>query len=540
MPINGKIYKINSETGKRHKEFGNKGSIDSSTVTAPIIYNNFLIIVLVDKKAVNVFDKNDGRFLFQIPLFDERRNFVGGTPWGGVAFDEKNGIVFVTTGNPQPSLYGVNRKGDNFRSNSIIAVDINLRKIIWEFQETFHDLWDYDVCSPPILHDLRIGDKTIETVIALTKVGNTIILERKTGKPLYDLNYKKVDFISDIPGEITSSYQLNLKLPEKFHSIEITNDDFSQLKTTDKNRALKTLKNSYYGSFYPPSFNRFLITKGLHGGAEWQGGTLDPQNQFLYIPVNNVAWKLRPIMQTVENKIDKALKNHIGYKLYQTNCSSCHQKNRNGIYKKSGEKLTKYVPSLVGLSIVNKNYKDFFNKKILEHPSKIKISTDEKNKIWDLFNRWDLTIYKKKAIRVRADGKAWSQFLNDDDTPAINPPWGYLAKLDLTNGKIVWKKPIGMKIINGKEIQIGTPNFGGAAVNAGNVIFYTGTDDNYAYAINSKNGNIIWKYKMDAAGSAPPIIYELEGKQYVSFLSTGGQYHNYKEKGSTLYTFGIK
>ena len=79
---------------------------------------------------------------------------------------------------------------------------------------------------------------------------------------------------------------------------------------------------------------------------------------------------------------------------------------------------------------------------------------DEKNKIWDLFNRWDLAIYKKKAIRVRANGKAWSQFLNDDDTPAINPTWGYLAKLDLTNGKIVWKKPIGMKIINGKNRKI--------------------------------------------------------------------------------------
>ena len=77
-------------------------------------------------------------------------------------------------------------------------------------------------------------------------------------------------------------------------------------------------------------------------------------------------------------------------------------------------------------------------------------------------------------------------------------------------------------------------------ITSSGIIFANGTIDSYAIALDSKTGDEIWKYKMDAAGSAPPIIYELEGKQYVSFLSTGGQYHNYKEKGSTLYTFGIK
>ncbi len=44
---------------------------------------------------------------------------------------------------------------------------------------------------------------------------------------------------------------------------------------------------------------------------------------------------------------------------------------------------------------------------------------------------------------------------------------------------------------------------------------------------------------MDAAGSAPPIIFNYNGKQYVSFVSTGGRYYNYKEKASLIYTFGI-
>ena len=57
--------------------------------------------------------------------------------------------------------------------------------------------------------------------------------------------------------------------------------------------------------------------------------------------------------------------------------------------------------------------------------------------------------------------------------------------------------------------------------------------------IDPKNGKILWEYEMEAAGSAPPIIYSIKGKQFVSFIATGGRYHNYKKKGSTIYTFSI-
>ena len=67
----------------------------------------------------------------------------------------------------------------------------------------------------------------------------------------------------------------------------------------------------------------------------------------------------------------------------------------------------------------------------------------------------------------------------------------------------------------------------------------TGTDDNFIYALDSETGSILWSYEMEASGSAPPTIYEINGKEYVSVVSSGGQYHNYKNKGSTIYTFGI-
>ena len=107
------------------------------------------------------------------------------------------------------------------------------------------------------------------------------------------------------------------------------------------------------------------------------------------------------------------------------------------------------------------------------------------------------------------------------------------------NGKIEWKAPYGYINVNGVEKKVGTVNFGGTALNGSNILFFTGTEDSRAYAIDADNGKELWSYKMDAAGSAPPTIFEINGKQYVTFLSTGGNYHNYKNKSSTIYTFGI-
>ena len=540
LPVGARIFKIDIKTGKIIKNFGEKGSVFAPTLVAPMIYENILVAVTYSNKAIYLFNKNSGELLDLIPLYDERRNFVGGTPWGGVALDKKNGIVYVTTGNPQPSLYGVNRSGANHRSTSLIAVDLRKKEILWDFQETFHDLWDFDIPTPPILHDLKIDNKILEIVIVPTKVGNTIILERNTGIPLFDLNYKKIKYNSDIPGEITSEYQLDINLPEKFHEIIFTKDNIKNLDNKKKNEILKKLKTSNYGDFYPPSFNKDLIIKGIHGGAEWQGAAINIKEQAIYIPVNNLPWILRPYMYSLQNIVPKEIKNLSGYNIYQNKCSSCHGKNRNGLNKKEGEKRLDYIPSLVGYSLINKEkFKKNINNKMKKIHSNIDISEDENKLIFELFSNWDENLYSKKKIRVEANGLAWSQYLTSDNLPASNPPWGYIAKIDLVSGKIIWKKNIGYKEIDGKKIQVGTPNFGGLSINGSGIIFYTGTDDNFAYAIDPKNGKILWEYEMEAAGSAPPIIYNLEGKQFVSFIATGGRYHNYKKKGSTIYTFSI-
>ena len=89
-------------------------------------------------------------------------------------------------------------------------LDLFKNKILWKFQDVAHDLWDYDVVGPPIIHNLKINNKIYEVIILLSKVGNAIILERNTGKPVFDINYKSAPK-SNILGEITAPFQIDLK-----------------------------------------------------------------------------------------------------------------------------------------------------------------------------------------------------------------------------------------------------------------------------------------------------------------------------------------
>ena len=164
------------------------------------------------------------------------------------------------------------------------------------------------------------------------------------------------------------------------------------------------------------------------------------------------------------------------------------------------------------------------------------LTSIEFEKMQKLFNWWDKKLEKNNETYV--DSYVY-QFLTNDGLPASNPPWGYIAKLDLVSGKILYRLPVGNLIIKGKEVTIGTPSFGGTALNGAGILFVTGTEDLKAYAFDSNTGETLWSYEMEAAGSTPPIIFNSNGKQYVSFLATGGIWDNFNKKGSTLYTFTI-
>src|SRR5436190_25457 len=77
------------------------------------------------------------------------RDRTGANVWSIMSVDVERGLVFLPIGSAASDFYGGDRKGANLYANSIVALDAATGKRIWHRQLVHHDIWDYDVASPP-------------------------------------------------------------------------------------------------------------------------------------------------------------------------------------------------------------------------------------------------------------------------------------------------------------------------------------------------------------------------------------------------------
>jgi alcohol dehydrogenase (cytochrome c) len=103
----------------------------------------------------------------------------GGSVWMTPAYDPASHNIFFAVGNPSPDLDGTVRPGDNLYTESIVAVDARTGEYKWHYQEVPHDVWDFDVTSPPVIVKLKNG-KT--AVAEAGKTAFVYVLDAETGK----------------------------------------------------------------------------------------------------------------------------------------------------------------------------------------------------------------------------------------------------------------------------------------------------------------------------------------------------------------------
>jgi quinoprotein glucose dehydrogenase len=122
-------------------------------------------------------------------------------------------------------------------------------------------------------------------------------------------------------------------------------------------------------------------------------------------------------------------------------------------------------------------------------------------------------------------GVTMSPLLTPWGIPCQSPPWGYVAAVDLTTHKVIWKHKNGTVRDSAPlpiPMPLGVPSLGGPIVTAGGVGFLSGTLDYYIRAYDMRNGKELWKARLPAGGQATPMSYKGEdGRQYI-VVAAGG------------------
>jgi len=101
----------------------------------------------------------------------------GGPVWTQPAYDPESRLLYVAVGNPAPSNDGVGRPGDNLYTSSVVALDVATGQMRWYFQAVPHDVWDYDLATPPVI--ARVANR--KALLVGSKMGWVYVLDAETG-----------------------------------------------------------------------------------------------------------------------------------------------------------------------------------------------------------------------------------------------------------------------------------------------------------------------------------------------------------------------
>jgi PQQ-dependent dehydrogenase (methanol/ethanol family) len=196
----------------------------------------------------------------------------GGAPmWQNPTVDEELGLVYFATGNASPDANGIDRAGDDLFAASVVALNLETGTLRWHFQETHHDLWDYDSAQPTMLFATEKDGRQTPALGHCSKNGNYYILDRRNGQPIFP--------VTEVKAPVSPSFQ-NASPTQPKSSVEpLTPLDFLP-GTIDMAKLPKNITPS--PQYTPPQENTVLIAVGDDGGCEGVAAAFSPRTKFIY------------------------------------------------------------------------------------------------------------------------------------------------------------------------------------------------------------------------------------------------------------------
>lgn len=515
------LIALNPETGKPIADFGDGGKtpVPAGTAAAGSMFGHICVVPGYSGDVYG-YDARDGKCLWTFKTRPPSGEYghetwsnleSGANCWGGMAMDESRGIAFISLGSPKPNFIGINHQGDNLFSNCVLALDAATGARLWHFQELRHDIWDWDIPTSPNLVTVERHGRRVDALAQVTKLGNTLLLDRVTGEPLYDFRFLRVD-THGLPGDNTSAYQPAPETPPPFARQAYQRADMPA-DTDARTALLPLLERANLGPF--PSFDeaRPTLLFNIHGGAEWTGAAADPKG-FLYVTSNEIPWSITCFRDDDPAPLVPA---SAGELVYQTHCAPCHGPDRKGIG---------HAPPLRGVRhrLTDADVRAMLKTGRAAMPPMAHLSEVQIQPLLDFILCRD----RPAKTETNPRGSDWTfagfnRLLDANGYPACSAPWGTLNCINLNTGTIAWQVPLGeYPELTAKGVpKTGQENFGGAMVTATGLVFASGTRDKKIRAFDSETGKELWSYDLPLHGTAPPTCYEAEGRQFILQPATG-------------------
>ncbi|HET9581084.1 MAG TPA: PQQ-dependent methanol/ethanol family dehydrogenase [Usitatibacter sp.] len=123
----------------------------------------------------------------------------GAATWLGGTYDPQTNLIYIGTGNPAPWNSHL-RPGDNLFSCSTLALDPETGRIVWSYQNTPHDGWDFDGVNEFVTFDYVTSDgRKVRAGGKADRNGFFYVNDARTGKLLNAFPFvKKVTWASGI------------------------------------------------------------------------------------------------------------------------------------------------------------------------------------------------------------------------------------------------------------------------------------------------------------------------------------------------------
>ena len=333
----GKLIALNAADGKPAAGFGTDGVVDMKTPEVmngistaglgmsapPIVYGDLIITgSRVQERPtkgaagdVRAWDARTGKQVWTFHTVPREGEFgfdtweagsaaqrSGVNVWNLLTVDDKRGVVFLGIAAPAVDRFGGDRKGANLFANTLVALDAKTGKRLWHFQTIHHDIWDHDLPAQPVLFDVKRGRRTIPAVGAISKSGLLFIVDRVTGKPIYEVKETPVPQ-STVPGEQSWKTQPVPSKPPPLarQGFDLTKDVVTltpELEAFCRKR-IEDEKLSGSVMFEPLKWEASTIRfPGSGGGANWGGAAFDAANGLYVINMSEVG--------SVENLVRKS------------------------------------------------------------------------------------------------------------------------------------------------------------------------------------------------------------------------------------------